>query len=166
MEAAINSWIDVMDVGPFVLFQEGAGSNYTYRGRPTGTKFALAFSYLGDTQIELICPLNGEPSVHLDFLLQGGKGLQHVAFWTDRLEETRAILKSAGSDEIFISRAPNTHKETVYLTDPGFIGAMVEVRELSPRNKRIFETVKKLCDEWDGSTRVVRYRSMSDFPSE
>jgi catechol 2,3-dioxygenase-like lactoylglutathione lyase family enzyme len=50
-----------------------------HRGRPSDAALALSLGWLGDTQLELVCPLEGE-SIHAEFLAAGRTGLHHVAY--------------------------------------------------------------------------------------
>jgi hypothetical protein len=57
----------------------------TYRGRPADFVADTAFSYAGDTQLELIQPVSGD-SVYSEFLDRSGPGLHHVCIATPTLE--------------------------------------------------------------------------------
>jgi hypothetical protein len=69
--AAISEWV-AKDVGPFLTLP-GVTLDCSYRGRKSKPKIGVAFSQQGDLQIELIQPLNDEPSTYRDFLAAGGK---------------------------------------------------------------------------------------------
>ncbi len=49
----------------------------TYRGHPADFVADIAFSYAGDTQLELIAPVTGH-SVYSEFLDRCGSGLHHI----------------------------------------------------------------------------------------
>ena len=49
----------------------------TYRGKPADFVADIAFSYAGDTQLELIAPVSGH-SVYSEFLDRCGPGLHHI----------------------------------------------------------------------------------------
>lgn len=49
----------------------------TYRGEPADFVADIAFSYAGDTQLELIAPVTGR-SVYSEFLDRCGPGLHHI----------------------------------------------------------------------------------------
>jgi Glyoxalase/Bleomycin resistance protein/Dioxygenase superfamily len=49
----------------------------TYRGHPADFVADIAFSYAGDTQLELIAPVTGH-SVYSEFLDRCGPGLHHI----------------------------------------------------------------------------------------
>ena len=49
----------------------------TYRGEPADFVADIAFSYAGDTQLELIAPVTGH-SVYSEFLDRRGPGLHHI----------------------------------------------------------------------------------------
>ncbi|MGR6999150.1 VOC family protein [Yinghuangia aomiensis] len=59
--AGVEHWLHVMGVGPFFVMR-GVGIDGAYEGdTPQPIGMDVAFSYLGDTQIELIRPLGERP---------------------------------------------------------------------------------------------------------
>ena len=61
----------------------------TYRGRPADFVADISLSYAGDTQLELIAPVQGE-SIYTEFLDRAGAGLHHVCIEADDLERALA----------------------------------------------------------------------------
>ena len=61
----------------------------TYRGRPADFVADISLSYAGDTQLELIAPVQGE-SIYTEFLDRAGAGLHHVCVEADDVERALA----------------------------------------------------------------------------
>ncbi len=61
----------------------------TYRGKPADFVADISLSYAGETQLELIAPVNGE-SIYTDFLDRAGAGLHHICIEVDDVERALA----------------------------------------------------------------------------
>jgi catechol 2,3-dioxygenase-like lactoylglutathione lyase family enzyme len=61
----------------------------TYRGKPADFVADISLSYAGETQLELIAPVNGE-SIYTDFLDRAGAGLHHICVEVDDVERALA----------------------------------------------------------------------------
>ena len=87
LKKTMDYWTKVLGVGPFFVIPELTPENYKYRGQsakaPRGS-FALGFS--GKIQIELIQPLDENPSTYSDFLQSGRQGCHHVSSWVSKTE--------------------------------------------------------------------------------
>jgi catechol 2,3-dioxygenase-like lactoylglutathione lyase family enzyme len=66
-----KKWVRIPDV-------HFAPDTCTFRGAPADFTADIAFSYAGDTQLELIAPIGGGPSVYTEFLDTCGPGLHHI----------------------------------------------------------------------------------------
>jgi ribulose-bisphosphate carboxylase large chain len=56
----------------------------------------VALANSGDMQVELIQIRNDAPSMYLDYMEKGLRGLQHVAFWTTQFDTDLAMMKARG----------------------------------------------------------------------
>jgi hypothetical protein len=61
----------------------------TYRGKPADFIADISLSYAGDTQLELIAPVQGD-SIYTEFLDRSGPGLHHICIESDNLERALA----------------------------------------------------------------------------
>jgi hypothetical protein len=61
----------------------------TYRGKPADFVADISLSYAGDTQLELIAPVQGD-SIYTEFLDRSGPGLHHICIESDNLERALA----------------------------------------------------------------------------
>lgn len=155
IEAALRHWTEVLGVGPFFYIEKVPVEDFTYRGRPSDVDVSIALANSGDLQIELIQPRNDAPSLWSDFLAAGHEGLQHVAFWTDRMDEELAAIERRGL-EIGQSGNIGENGRFVYLLTETHPGTVTEVSEVSGDKGRFFEHIKSVARDWDGTNPVRR----------
>ena len=98
MEQALNYWIDVMNAGPFFLFEHAEKENQRYRGGASNVDVSLAAGNSGDVQIELIYCENNEPSVYKEFLDAGRTGVHHLGLMPENCQETYDRYVSLGHE--------------------------------------------------------------------
>ena len=64
---------------------------------PPSARIAVAITYSGDLQVELIQPLDDHPSPYRDFRAAHGSGLHHVAHFTDDYDAALAAYRGPGA---------------------------------------------------------------------
>jgi methylmalonyl-CoA epimerase len=89
----------------------------------------VAFLPIGDTQLELICPLGEETGV-ARYLNSRGESLHHIAVQVDDIEEELARLKDSGTE--LIDRAPRrgVHGRIAFVHPRGTGGVLLELVEI------------------------------------
>ncbi|ANI80177.1 Ribulose-bisphosphate carboxylase (plasmid) [Sphingobium sp. EP60837] len=156
MDAALEHWLDVMKVGPFVVFDRSRdGRTILYRGTQTYADISLAFAYIGDVQIEIIQPLDDEPSPFREFLDSGREGLHHIGFWPDDFELARGHFEEQGFKEIY-AVLTDGRRSGAYYESPCVMGGIVELVPLTEQRAAYFGRMEKIARSWDGKTRPVR----------
>jgi catechol 2,3-dioxygenase-like lactoylglutathione lyase family enzyme len=161
---ALKFWTETLRVGPFVVIENSvAGRTVIHRGERTSMNTTLAFSYLGDIQIELVCPEDAHPSPFNDFLNSGRQGLQHIAFWPKNFEEAREELESHEFVEACSMYLPDGSRNVCYYDAPSEIGLMIEIVPLTAERSAYFGRIQKLARDWDGARPVRRFKSREDF---
>ena len=66
LEAATSFWSQELSVGPWISIESsGADRRFVYRGQETPVEMVLAFSYTGETQLEIIAQTNTAPSPYM-----------------------------------------------------------------------------------------------------
>jgi methylmalonyl-CoA/ethylmalonyl-CoA epimerase len=87
----------------------------------------IAFLPCGDTQVELICPREGDdPAAR--YLREHGPGIQHVAFEVEDVEAALAELAERGVEPIGEAPRPGADDTLIAFLDPrGFGGILVEL---------------------------------------
>lgn len=160
LDATLQHWAGHLGVGPFFRVEVVAPDGFVHRGRPSAARFAAALGNSGPMQIELIQPLDDEPSLWREFLDEGREGLQHVAYWTDDFDRVHAEATAAGYREAH-GGVLNGGRFTYFETDvPG--GYAVELSEQSPAKRAFFGAIREAARDWDGSDPV---RSLGDLPA-
>jgi catechol 2,3-dioxygenase-like lactoylglutathione lyase family enzyme len=164
MERTLRYWTEVLNVGPFVLFDTSVGDRqFIHRGQPSPVEFAIAFSYVGELQIEVIQPINDAPSAYQEFLSSGRQGLHHIAFWPEDFTGACNELERSGFKEVCSINLKDGTKNVCYYDTPPEIGIMVELVPVTPDRARYFGAIKALADRWDGSRPVRRYADRAEF---
>ena len=157
LEAAMRFWTGVLKVGPFVVIEQARGGrDIFYRGDETNGDFSLAFAYMGDVQIELVQPLDDEPSIYKEFLGSGREGLHHLAFWPEDFKAACAHLEANGFQECTSIRMRDGTINVAYYDAPAGVGTFVEVAPLTKERFSYFSRIQRLSQSWDGETRPIR----------
>ena len=156
LEAAIEHWTRVMNVGPFFVFEHVPFSELLFRGIPSPVDMTAALAYSGETQIELIYQHNEAPSIYTEFLSAGGTGVHHVAVMTDAIEDTVARLSAEGFTLAQQGRAVQG-SQFAYLETGHEPGGMLELIERSPLTVEIFHRIHDAARNWDGRTPIGRF---------
>jgi methylmalonyl-CoA/ethylmalonyl-CoA epimerase len=85
-------------IGPFrsVVWPNRPGSKYQHRGVEEHILISQAFVQLGQVEIELIQPLEGERNAYKEFLDQTGGGIHHVLFEVKDIDPVLEALAESG----------------------------------------------------------------------
>jgi catechol 2,3-dioxygenase-like lactoylglutathione lyase family enzyme len=85
-------------IGPFAFVEwpNRPGSKYRYRGVEEHIRISQAFVQLGDVEVELIQPLEGERNAYKQFLDQDGGGIHHVLFEVPDIEVVLQQVAKSG----------------------------------------------------------------------
>jgi hypothetical protein len=151
--AAMDYWIQALDVGPFFYLPSPPLNELRYRGEPTDARIAVAITYSGDLQVELIQPLDDHPSPYRDFRAEYGSGLHHVAHFTDDYEAALAAYRSRGRNPYFQGYGLTPDQRFSYFESPSHGGTVNELVETSGFGG-FFEFMRAQSVGWDGSDPV------------
>ena len=147
LQVAISEWA-AKSVGPFLTMRKVTLGGYHYEGRSSKPKLDVAFSQQGDLQIELIQPVNDEPSAYRDFLAAGGNRAHHHGWFCNDYSAEIAAAERAGRAELqrgnwgaahFVYYHPLGHDE--------MIGELIEMSDLS---RNLFALIRRQAAQWDG----------------
>lgn len=135
--------IDHFGAGKWTRFESIAFGPDTceYRGRPASFVADISLTYLGDMQLELIQPLEGE-SIYHDFLSAHGAGLHHICFETDDMEASLARAAAAGV-EVAQRGSMAGMMEFAYLDGAAAGVPYVEVARFGDDMRRIFDHIRQ-----------------------
>jgi glyoxalase/bleomycin resistance protein/dioxygenase superfamily protein len=110
----------------------------TYRGRPADFVADISLSYAGDTQLELIAPVQGA-SIYTESLDRAGPGLHHICIETDDLERA---LSERGAEVVQRGLMPGG-MEFAYVSADGAGVPYIEIAHIPPEIRAFFDYVKQ-----------------------
>lgn len=154
LDRAMKHWTEIMGVGPFFVTTKIPFAECLYRGTACNIDLAVAISFSGDLQIELVEQKNDSPSIYRDHLLRFGEGLQHAGVLSDQYDADIARLTAQGFAAVQEGRIASGMRFAYLDSDRGFPGAMIELIESSPGMRRFLDRVKTQAREWDGRDPV------------
>lgn len=141
-------------VGPFFLLDHFLADGQIYRGAPSTADVTIAMGFAGHMQIELIQPLDGNPSVYRETIEQRGYGFHHFGVACEDVDVEMADYLARGYELAFRAAVP-TGGSVAYLEGgnaaaPGFL-------ELIPATAGMdthFTAMWQAAQGWDGSDPV------------
>jgi hypothetical protein len=155
IEAAMQHWTSRLGVGPFFYVDRAPIEDFHYMGEPSDCNCSIALANSGALQIELIQQRNDAPTMYKDFLDAGCEGLQHVAYWTETMDEDLARAEALGY-RIGQSGTVGENGRFVYYATEAHPGTVVELSEVSGRKGELFKAIREAATDWDGSNPIIR----------
>jgi len=150
---AIANWVRDLRVGPWFLIERFAGVDPLYRGAPSHAESALAMSFAGHMNIELIQPVNDAPSVYWDTIRKRGYGFHHWGVATPSFEGDLDKYKLRGYELAFLARVP-TGGRVAYMDASNELAGMVELIELGAGFDTAFGRFYAATIGWDGKDPI------------
>jgi hypothetical protein len=153
VERSMAHWTRQLGVGPFYFLPSPPMQGLTYRGRATGARIAVALSFSGPLQVELIQPLDDEPTPYRDFLAGHGTGMHHVARFVDDYDDAVARYAARGIEPYFGGRGLTEKQRFCYFdteTHGGTVSELIETVEIGG----FFDVIRAAADDWDGSDPI------------
>ena len=129
--------LDGYRINPFP--PEGEQVQLMYHGKKTFFSARFCFLQMGDTELELIEPVEGE-SVWKDFLRENGEGIHHIKVEVESINETIRQFRKIGVPCIQYGSAvgPNAGKTWAYFDTREQLGYITEIL-----NRQIGECVEE-----------------------
>ncbi|REF73302.1 VOC family protein [Paracoccus versutus] len=164
LDATLRFWTENLGVGPFVVIEDAAKDRIiAYRGQRSRVTMSLAFSYVGNVQIELVTARSTDPTPWTDFLASGREGLHHMGFWPSDHAAACARLDALGFALSTRIETEDGKLSAAYFEGPAHFGHMVELAPDSPARMRYFGGIRKLAETWDGTRPVRRFASRKAY---
>jgi methylmalonyl-CoA/ethylmalonyl-CoA epimerase len=108
---------------------EGVDPQATYHGAPGSYRLLLAFATIGNTQLEIVQPLEGQ-NIYSDFLEEHGPGLHHIRLTVADFEEKVSRLESSGIQNIASGTGVHVGSKWAYFDTSQLLeGVVVELRK-------------------------------------
>jgi methylmalonyl-CoA/ethylmalonyl-CoA epimerase len=117
-------------IGPFrsVVWPNRPESKYQYRGIEEHISISQAFVQLGQVEIELIQPLEGDRNAYKEFLDQTGGGIHHVLFEVKDIDPVLQILAESGVSVLQSGTGIRPGTRWALLDTQEQLGFLVELR--------------------------------------
>jgi len=153
IHAAMRHWIETLNVGPWFLLERFSGTDPVYRGAPSKAEVAIAMSFAGHMNMELIQPLDAHPSVYREAQERQGYGFHHWGIASLDVDADVARYEARGMKTAFRAGVP-TGGDVVYLDTGGVLPGFVELIPVNPLMERAFGAFYAASLGWDGSEPV------------
>jgi methylmalonyl-CoA/ethylmalonyl-CoA epimerase len=123
MDKAIKNYWELFGISfPKVLVPEYF--NRVYRGKPENFRMKIGLAMVGELQIELVQPLEGE-TTYGEFLEKCGEGIHHLAFNVNNLDERIAAFQRLGVGVLMSGERVGA--KFAYMDTEGFVGIIIEL---------------------------------------
>jgi len=155
IDKAMRHWVEICGVGPWYLAERLPLNGFWYKEqRYDDIHLTIALANSGDVQLELIQQRDDTPSLYREFLAAGRERLQHWSSWPENYHE---LLDRAVKNGWTIGqRGESPRGPFVYFLNEGHPGTVIEMAELTPTRRRIFDAVREAAVGWDGSDPIRR----------
>ena len=154
LQDAIGRWVADMRAGPFFVLKHFLAPGQTYRGEESLADITLAMGFAGHMLIELIQPLDDNPSVYRETIELRGYGFHHLGMACADVDATSREYQARGYREAFRAAVP-TGGEVVYLDDgTGAQLGFLELLPVTPGMDATFTRFWEASHGWDGSDPV------------
>ncbi|MEN7538667.1 VOC family protein [Aurantiacibacter flavus] len=149
--AAIAHWTADMHAGPFFVLPHLLAPGQTYRGLESRADVTLAMGFAGHMMIELIQPLDTNPSVYRETIQLRGHGFHHFGIAVEDVDAASADYQARGYHEAYRASVP-TGGEVVYLDNgDGAATGFIELLPVNPAMDATFTRFWEASRDWDGS---------------
>lgn len=149
IHASIDWWVKSAQTGPWFLLDHFLAEDHVYRGAKSTADVAIAMGFAGSMCIELIQPLDDQPSVYKETVDQRGYGFHHLGLAVADVDAEIENYRAKGYEVAFRAGVP-TGGSVAYLdngvNDPGFL----ELIPATPGMDEVFTRFRSASLNWDG----------------
>jgi hypothetical protein len=148
LEQAMKWWLE-RGVGPWFTLGPALMEHNEYLGKPSSPGVIIALAQVGGVQLELIQPVDKEPSAYRDFLAAGKYGLEHCGFVVEKSKYENAVAQALAAGATMQEKASFLGSHFAYLFMPPIDSLMerIELGDVSPQKAdAIREWVRKSTD--------------------
>ena len=154
LRAAIDHWVTNCKAGPFFVLDNFIQPGQTYRGAESTADITIGMGFAGHMLIELIQPLDDNPSVYKETIDLRGYGYHHVGIACADVDADSLAYQARGYVEAFRAAVP-TGGEVVYLDNgSGAQLGFIELLPVTPGMDATFTRFWEASRDWDGSDPV------------
>lgn len=153
MQAAIDWWVRDAGTGPWFVLDHFWADDQIYRGAPSTADISIAMAFSGHMCIELMQPLDDNPSVYREIIERSGYGFHHLGIAVADVDEAIRDYERRGYELAFRAAVP-TGGAVAFMDDgqknPGF----VELIPATPGMDQTFTGWWRASVDWDGKNPV------------
>jgi len=153
IRASIDWWVKSANTGPWFLLDHLLADDHVYRGKKSTADVAIAMAFAGSMCIELIQPLDDNPSVYKETIDLRGYGFHHLGLAVSDVDAEIETYRAKGYEVAFRAAVP-TGGAVAYLdngvNDPGFL----ELIPVTPGMDETFTAFWRASQGWDGSNPI------------
>jgi len=154
LQQAIEQWVADMRAGPFFVLDHFLVPGQVYRGEASRADITIAMGFAGHMLIELIQPLDQEPSVYRETIELRGYGFHHLGIACADVDAASADYQARGYHEAFRAAVP-TGGEVAYLDNgQGARSGFLELLPVTPGMDQTFTRFWEASRGWDGADPV------------
>jgi len=150
---SMQLWASKLKVGPWFLLEHFTGEEPVYRGQPSRADIALAMSFSGHMNIELLQPNNDAPSVYREHIERRGYGFHHWGVATWNFDADVGRYQAAGHETAFLCKVPSGGR-VAYMDTVREMGGYTEFIELGGAFEDVFGRFYRASIGWDGKDLV------------
>jgi len=153
IHAAIDMWANRLKVGPWFLLDHFTGVDPKYRGNRSTADVAIAMSFAGHMNIELIQPNDAAPSVYREWIERRGYGFHHWGCASAHFQRDVERYEKAGHTLVFSAGVPSGG-HVAYMDTTAELPGYVELIELSDGFEPVFSRFYQATLGWDGTDPI------------
>jgi Glyoxalase/Bleomycin resistance protein/Dioxygenase superfamily len=155
LDAAIAQCIGDLGAGPFFVINHFLQPGLqTYRGQVSTADLRIAMGFAGQTWLELMQPLDNEPSIYREVIETKGYGLHHHGIACADVEAARARYEADGWSECYRSPVP-TGGDVVFLeNEHAAVPVFIELLPVTAGMDVHFTGFWKAAQGWDGTDPI------------
>jgi len=153
IRAAIAEWGEQLNVGPWFLLESFTGVNARYRGAASHADVAIAMSFAGGMNLELIQPKDEHASVYREIIATRGYGFHHWGLASKDVEADVARYAALGMREAFRAGVP-TGGDVVYVDTQGKLPGFIELIPVNPLMEQVFAGFQRATADWNGAEPI------------
>lgn len=149
IRGAIHHYASRLKIGPWFLLEHFTGIDPIYRGKPSRADVAIAMSFAGHMNIELIQPNNDAPSVYREHIERHGFGFHHWGIATWHFDRDVERFRQSGHELVFLAGVPSGGR-VGYMDTTNILPGYTEFIELGGAFEDVFGRFYRASIDWDG----------------
>lgn len=155
LDAAMAHWLAIGKTGPFLTVRNMLGKveveNF-YRKSPARIDVSIGLAQMGDVMLELIEQHTDAPSAYRDSVPAGQTGFHHIAMWAGDWDASYAALEAQGV--VAAMEGSFGGARFAYFDTVAQIGCMLELTERNEGHQALYDQVRSVAQNWDGSDPI------------